>query len=94
MGYSIGLFVHKVYQILLWKRGAELKTPLEEGVQGFLECESSDHKQHVRRSKVILDAPQDLDSGVLGDEGRNMEHFNVDREAHKMFFFLRWWTCF
>jgi hypothetical protein len=57
VGYSTDLFVHKVYQSLLWKRGVELKTPSEEGVQGFLECVSSNLKQHVRRSKVILDAP-------------------------------------
>ncbi len=78
MGYSTDLFVHKVYQILLWKRGGELKTPSEEGVQGFLECVSSDLKQHVRRSKVILDAPQELDSGVSGDEGRDREHFKAE----------------
>ncbi len=94
MGYSIGLFVHKVYQILLRKRGAELKTSSEEGVQGFLECVNLDFKQHVKRSKVILDAPQELDLGVSRDEGRNREHFNVDCEAHKTLSFLRWWTCF
>ncbi len=96
MGYSTGLFVHKVYQILLWKRGAKLETPSEEGkgMQGFLECVSSDLKQHVKRSKVILDAPQELDSGVSGDERRNMETFNADCEAHKMLSFLRWWTYF
>jgi hypothetical protein len=78
VGYSTDLFVHKVYQILLWKRGAELKKPSEEGVQGFLECVTADLKQHVRRSKVILDAPQELDSGVSGDEGRDREHFKAE----------------
>jgi hypothetical protein len=47
-------------------------------VQGFLECVCSDLKQHVRRSKVILDAPQELDSGVSGDEGRDREHFKAE----------------
>jgi hypothetical protein len=84
----------KLYQILLWKRGAKLKTPSEKRVQGFLQCVSLDLKEHVRRSKVILDAPQELDSGVSRNEKRNMEHFNADREAHKTFSFLKWWTCF
>jgi hypothetical protein len=72
----------------------ELKIPSEEGVQGFLECVSSDLKQHLKRSKIVLDAPQELDSGVSEDEGRNREHFNADRKAHKTFSFLKWWTYF
>jgi hypothetical protein len=62
----------------LWKRRAELKTPSKEGVQRFLECVSLDFKQHVRRSYVILDAIQELNSGVSGDEGKNREHFKVE----------------
>jgi hypothetical protein len=55
----------------------ELKTPSEERVQGFLECLNLDLKQHVRRSKVILNALQELDSGVPGDERRNREHLKA-----------------
>jgi hypothetical protein len=68
------------------KRG-RAKNPSKEGVQGFLECVSLDLKQHARMSKVIFDALQELDSRVSGDEGRNKEHFNADREAHKTLYF-------
>jgi hypothetical protein len=76
------------------KEGQNLRQLQKKGVQGFLECVNSDFKQHVRSLKVILDAPQELDSRVSRDEGKNMEHFNVDREAHKTFSFLKWWTYF
>ncbi len=62
----------------MWKKRAELKTPSEEGMQRFLECVSSDFKQHVRRSNIILDALQELNSRVSGNEGKNKEHFKVE----------------